>query len=136
MNVWNFTGNLGRDAEQRFTADGTSAVSFSVAVKAGYGDKAVTSWARCTLWGKRGDSVLPYLKKGALVGVSGEVALKEYAAKDGSKGASLEVRVNDVTLLGGKAEGSAGVQSAPVTQKKAPATNVAGFEDFRDDIPF
>ena len=42
MNVFTFSGNLGRDAEQRYTAGGDSAVSFSVAVKSGFGDKAVT----------------------------------------------------------------------------------------------
>lgn len=100
MNVWNFTGNLGRDAEQRHTAGGDSVVNFTVAVKSGFGDKAVTTWANCTIWGKRGESVLPYLLKGQLVGVSGEVTLREYDAKDGGKGKSLDVRVNDLTLLG------------------------------------
>lgn len=139
MNVWNFTGNIGRDAEQRFTTDGTSAVSFSVAVKAGFGDKAVTTWAKCTLWGKRGESVLPYLVKGTLVGVSGEAALKEFTAKDGSKGANLEVRVNDVTLFGGKRESTDDDQrpakpaNSPTPAKQAPAKS---FDDFDDDIPF
>lgn len=100
MNVWNFTGNLGRDAEQRYTAGGDSVVNFTIAVKSGFGDKAVKTWAYCTIWGKRGESVLPYLLKGQLVGVSGEVTLREYDAKDGGKGKSLDVRVNDLTLLG------------------------------------
>lgn len=100
MNVWNFTGNLGRDAEQRHTAGGDSVVNFTIAVKSGFGDKAVTTWANCIIWGKRGESVLPYLLKGQLVGVSGEVTLREYDAKDGGKGKSLDVRVNDLTLLG------------------------------------
>ena len=106
MNSWNFTGNLGADAEQRVTPSGEPVVSFSVGVKAGFGDRATTTWARCQMWGKRGESVAPYLKKGQLVGVSGEASLREYDKKDGSKGASLEVRVNDLTLLG-KRDGDA-----------------------------
>lgn len=102
MNVWNFTGNIGGEAERRVTPKGDSVVSFSVAVKSGYGDKAVTTWARCSLWGKRGESLAEYLTKGALVGISGEPTLREYKANDGTTGKTLEVRVNDITLLGGK----------------------------------
>lgn len=130
MNNWSFTGNLGRDAEQKFTAAGDSVVDFSVAVKAGYGDKATTTWVKCTMWGKRGEAVVPYLNKGQLVGISGEASLREYDKKDGSgKGYSMEVRVNDLTLLG-KRDGDA----APVTEHSAAKAN--GFVADSDDIPF
>ena len=83
MNSWNFTGNLGRDCEQRFTQSGDAVVSFSVGVKAGFGDKSTTTWANCSMFGKRGESVAPYLKKGTLVGISGEVNNREYQDKEG-----------------------------------------------------
>jgi single-strand DNA-binding protein len=101
MNVWNFTGNLGRDAEVRYTAGGDAITSFSVAVKSGYGEREQTTWANCTMWGDRGTKVQPYLTKGQLVGVSGEVCLRSYD-KDGETRWTLDVRVNDVTLLGKK----------------------------------
>ena len=126
MNNWNFTGNIGRDAEQRHTAGGDSVVSFSVGVKAGYGDKASTVWANCTLFGKRGESLVPYLLKGQLVGVSGEVAMREWQDKEGQKRTSLDIRVNDVTLLGKR-------DDKPQAEKPAkPASN----GDFADDVPF
>ena len=126
MNTWQFTGNLGRDAEQRHTASGDSVVSFSVAVKSGYGDNEATTWPKCTMWGKRGESVLPYLKKGQLVGISGEATLREYDKKDGSgKGYSLEVRVNDLTLLGKKGD------AAPSEHSEAKAN---AFQKQADDF--
>ena len=73
MNNWNFTGNLGADAEQRVTPSGEPVVSFSVGVKAGFGDRATTTGARCQMWGKRGESVAPYLRN--LIVLSG--ALRE-----------------------------------------------------------
>src|SRR5574343_231594 len=100
MNVFSFTGNLGNQAEQRYTQGGDSIVSFSVAVKSGFGDKAVTTWVRCTMFGKRGESVLPYLNKGQLVGVSVEFSARKWDDKEGNKRTSIEVRVNDLTLLG------------------------------------
>ena len=137
MNNWNFTGNLGADAEQRVTPSGEPVVSFSVGVKAGFGDRATTTWARCQMWGKRGESVAPYLKKGQLVGVSGEASLREYDKKDGSKGASLEVRVSDLTLLG-KRDGDQQQSTQQPRQAPAarPAPQASAFGSFEDDIPF
>lgn len=100
MNSFNFTGNLGNDCEQRYSQNGDPITSFSVAVKSGYGDKAVTTWVRCTMFGKRGEAVAPYLTKGQLVGVSGEFAAREWTDKEGMKRTSIEVRVVDLTLLG------------------------------------
>ena len=127
MNVFTFSGNLGKDAEQRFTGSGDSVVYFSVPVKSGFGDKQVTSWIKCSLFGKRGDSVLPYLKKGQLVGVSGEFAARPWKNKDGQEQISHEVRVNDVSLLGSK-------QQEPSSQ---PAkSQKPSMDDLGDDCPF
>jgi single-strand DNA-binding protein len=129
MNNWNFTGNLGNAAEQKHTSGGDSVVSFSVAVKSGYGDKATTTWARCSMFGKRGESVLPYLNKGQLVGVSGEMTAREWKDKEGQTKTSIEVRVNDLTLLG-KSEGNS--QQAP--QRSAQPASKPTFDD--EQIPF
>lgn len=129
MNVFSFTGNLGNQAEQRYTQGGDSIVSFSVAVKSGFGDKAVTTWVRCTMFGKRGESVLPYLNKGQLVGVSGEFSAREWEDKEGQKRTSVEVRVNDLTLLG-KSERE---QTHPArNEKQSPVKS----GDLESDIPF
>ena len=76
MNNWSFTGNLGRDAELRTTTSGHSVLSFTVAVKSGYGDKATTTWANCQLWGKQAENMGQYLVKGKQVGITGEVTLR------------------------------------------------------------
>lgn len=132
MNNWNFTGNIGNSAEQKYTGSGDSIVSFSVAVKAGFGDKATTTWARCSMFGKRGESVLPYLNKGQLVGVSGEMTAREWQDKEGQKRTSIEVRVNDLTLLG-KSDN----QESKPAQRQEPSPKRASHGDELDsDIPF
>lgn len=138
MNNWNFTGNLGKDAESRYTPSGDAVVQFSVGVKSGYGDKATTTWARCAMWGKRGEAVAQYLTKGQLVGISGEVTLREYTDKDGAKRSSLEVRVNDLTLLGSKRDDdqSAPPADRPAAKQASAAAPSSGFDDFDSDIPF
>ena len=132
MNAWQFTGNIGKDAESRFLPNGDPVVSFSVGVKSGYGEKATTTWARCAMFGKRAESVSQYLTKGQLVGISGEVTLREWNDKEGQKRNSLEVRVNDLTLLGKKD----GQQAAPQRQAPRQAPQQAGGMDMDDDIPF
>ena len=132
MNAWQFTGNIGKDAESRFLPNGDPVVSFSVGVKSGYGEKATTTWARCAMFGKRAESVSQYLTKGQLVGISGEVTLREWNDKEGQKRNSLEVRVNDLTLLG-KKDG----QQAAQPRQQAPAPQQSdSFGDFQDDVPF
>ena len=137
MNSWNFTGNLGNDCEQRYTQSGDSVVSFSVGVKSGFGDKASTTWAKCAMFGKRGEAVAPYLKKGTLVGVVGEVNNREYQDKEGQKRYSLDVRVNDLTLLGGKSDRSESTPSQPKQEpRNAQGAQGGAFDDMSDDIPF
>ena len=132
MNVYTFTGNLARDAKINFTEKGDSVGSFSVGVKSGYGDKAVTNWINCSLWGKRADSLAPYLMKGQGVAISGELSLRKYKSKDGTEGASMEVRVADVTLIGNKED------RAPMTPQmasKSMSKGDGGFDNF-EDVPF
>lgn len=139
MNNWNFTGNLGQDADQRYTPNGDSVVSFSVGVKSGFGDKATTTWARCSMFGKRGESVLSFLNKGQLVGVNGELTAREWTDREGLKRTSIEVHVADLTLLG-KRDDNQAKEPAPQRQQPRPAAPQAGpggsIADLDSDIPF
>jgi single-strand DNA-binding protein len=145
MNVWNFTGNLGKDSEVKFLPSGEAICTFSVAVSSGYGDKKKTTWANCALFGKQAASSLPsYLTQGTSVAVSGELTLDEWKGQDGTTQKSIKVNVLKIDLLGssqGKnapaAQGAAAHQNNAARQQpqqQAPA----GFDDpaVFDDIPF
>ena len=134
MNVFTCTTRLYKDAEQRFTSGGDSIVSFKGAVDAGFGQSKTTSWIKFTMWGKRGDSVLPYLKDKTQICVSGELANREYTDKEGQKRYSLEVRVNELTLVGGKPEGQP--QAAAPRQQATAQQQADTFGDFDESIPF
>lgn len=133
LNVFTFSGNLARDGEQRFSQNGDSIVSFTVPVTSGFGDKEKTAWVKCDLFGKRGESVLPYLKKGQLVAVSGEFSLDEWTGKEGDKRVTAQVRVNDVQLMGRKD----GQSESTVAQKPANSAKPAKHDVFDEsDVPF
>ena len=128
MNVLCFTGNIGSDAELKYTGSGTAIASFNSAMKSGFGDKAVTTWVRCSLFGKQAESLTPYLTKGAQVGIVGELSNRKWTDKEGQERYSLEVRVTDVTLLGSKQS------TSPVEQK--PAKRVSHGDELDSDLPF
>lgn len=135
MNNITIAGQLGRDAEVRFLSNGDPVASFSVADSQGK-DKA-TIWWRCSLFGKRAQSLAPYLMKGQSVTVSGNVTQREYE-KDGVKQTAMEIRVNDVALQGGKPQQSEQV-ARPVAARPAAAPTPldrSSFDDIDQDIPF
>ncbi len=129
MNLLTCTTRIYKDAEQRFTGSGDSIVSFKGPIESGYGQNKVTTWVKFSMFGKRGESVLPYLKDKTQIAVSGELANREYTDREGQKRYSLEVRVNDLTLLGSKQQEQG---QAPQQQPKAKPS----MDDLDDSIPF
>ena len=133
MNLLVATGNLGKDAEIRYTETQKPVINFSVPMSAGWGDRKQTIWLNCSMWGDRGLKLADYLKKGKMVCVSGELSTREYESS-GEKRVSHELNVKDVTLCGGREESAApmtemGKANAAATAKKEQAT-------FDDDIQF
>lgn len=139
MNSITVAGQLGKDAEIKYLNNGDPVASFSVADSQGK-DKP-TIWWRCSLFGKRAESLAPYLLKGQAVTVTGTLTEREYTDKDGAQKKAQEVRVNDVALQGGKREESAAPAQrqapAPRPQARAAAAPASsGFDDMDSYIPF
>ena len=131
MNVITIAGGLGRDAELKFLNNGDPICNFSVADSQGR-DKG-TIWWNCSLFGKRGEALAQYLTKGQSVTVVGSVTEREWQDKEGNKRKSMDVRVSEIALQGGRrdAEPQEERRQAP---KPAPAPQ--GFDDMDDQIPF
>jgi single-strand DNA-binding protein len=122
-------GRLGKAAELRRLQDGTPVLSFSVAVDEGWGDKKRTIWFDCSMFGKRGETLKDMLPKGKEVTVSGDLSTREYEGKT-----YLTVRVNEVTLQGGRSDDDRQERgnSRPQTEQRG-----GGYaDDMNDDLPF
>lgn len=126
MNSISISGTLGRDAEVKYLNNGDAICSFSVADSMGR-DKG-TIWWRCSLFGKRAESLSQYLTKGQSVTVVGSITEREWE-KDGVKQKSMDVRVNDIALQGGRRD------AEPQERRSAPAQQQIP-EDDSDDVPF
>lgn len=93
-----FVGSLGRDSEIKATAN-NMLLKFTVASNTGWKDKKCVTWFNCSLWGKQAETLEQYLKKGTKVFITGEFEARDYEKKDGTKGMSLDVKVDRVELL-------------------------------------
>src|SRR5690349_15242734 len=104
LNKVQLIGNLGADPELRVTPGGQSVLKLRIACSENYIDRNKnkqerTEWARCTLWGKRAESLGKILKKGERIYVEGRMQTSSYE-KNGVKMYTTEVVVSEVLLLG------------------------------------
>ena len=99
-------GNLGRDAEMRFTAGGTPVATVSLATTERFTDREGqkredTQWHRIVIWGKTAESLHEYLTKGKQIYVEGRLQTREWQDKEGKANKTTEVRADKIVLLGG-----------------------------------
>jgi len=141
-------GNLGRDAELRYTPGGAAVATLNMATTEVWNDKSgqrqeKTEWHRVVLWGKTAESLNEYLTKGKQIYVEGRLQTRQWDDKDGNKRYTTEIRGDRVVLLGGgggrgggggsysqggSAERGGDYGSGPSPDTSAPLTD--------DDIPF
>jgi single-strand DNA-binding protein len=127
MNSITIVGGLGRDAELKYLNNGDPICNFSVADSQGR-DKG-TIWWNCTLFGKRGEALSQYLTKGQSVTVVGTVAEREWQDKEGNKRKSMDVRVSEIALQGGR-------KDAEPQEERRAAPKPAPVEMDDQDLPF
>jgi single-strand DNA-binding protein len=135
MNTLSAIGNI-NNPELRFLPDTTPVLQFSFALNSGYGDKQITTWLNCSLFGKRAQTLADMVNKGDRVGITGELTNRKYTDKNGVEKYSLDVRLNDLTLLG--ARNNDGNSNTPNPPKDAPKAQESApmNDDYADDIPF
>jgi len=133
-------GNLGRDPEMRYTADGTPVTDFSVATNrkwtnADGSQGEETVWFRVSAWRKLAETCNQYLSKGRQVLVEGRLTPdretggpRVWTGSDGQSRASYELTAINVKFLGGRGEGPVATSA---TYQEAPPPEMG-----EDEIPF
>ena len=150
-------GNLGKDAETKFTAGGTAVTKFTMATKRRWKDQTTGDWKEETDWHNlilfKLENVAPYLTKGKQIYIEGRLQTRSYEDKEGQKKYITEVVCDEVMLLGsggrsGEEGGEGGSyerpsgggapvsmpRSAQRTQPPAAPAFDPGISD--DDVPF
>lgn len=133
LNTCTISGHLGKSAELRMTGSGLAVVSFTVAVNerqrqqdGSYSD--YTNWLDCTMFGKRGEGLHPYLTKGCKVSITGHLHKSSWKS-NGQHFSKVEIIVDEVELMNTRREAQRS-EGAPAL---APV-QVGSIYD--DDIPF
>ncbi len=122
-------GNLGKDPEMRYTADGNALTSFSVASSRNYtakdGEKREeTEWFSVVTWGKLAEQCSQFLQKGRKVYVEGRLSTRSWDSPEGEKKYRTELVADRVLFLDR-------TQGAPLSEDHEP-----GMALEPQDIPF
>jgi single-strand DNA-binding protein len=144
-------GNTGREAELRYTANGTAQSQFSLAVnfrRKGTGGEweDATEWFNIVVFGDQAERTSQYITKGKQLYVEGRLQTRTWDDDQGVKHYRTEVIANQLLFLGSRdgqsgggadwgdgdaAQGRAGRPAA----RGAPAGGRGGDVD-PDDLPF
>jgi single-strand DNA-binding protein len=136
-------GNLGRDAELRYTPGGAAVATLNLATTEVWNDKGgqrqeKTEWHRIVLWGKQAESLQEYLTKGKQIYVEGRLQTRQWDDKEGNKRYTTEIKADRITLLGSCGGGGRGASAdrsgAAMSHASSDEPPVEPITD--DDIPF
>ncbi|MFH1220555.1 MAG: single-stranded DNA-binding protein [Candidatus Eisenbacteria bacterium] len=98
------SGRLTRDPELRYTPNGASVSSFSLAVNRGYKGqdgqwKQQVAFVNVAAWGKLAVLTNEYLKKGSAAFVEGRLSSRSWQTEDGQKRSAIEVVADRIQFL-------------------------------------
>lgn len=99
INVVIVVGRLTRDPEAKSTGTGKTLTTFSIANSIKYSDKEKTSFFDCVAWGKTGEVVAQYCKKGNRVAIEGRLEQRSWEDKEGKKRQTWEIAVDKIQFL-------------------------------------
>src|ERR1700751_213613 len=131
-------GNLGRDAELRYTPGGAAVATLNLATTETWKDKEGqkkedTQWHRVILWGKTAETLQDYLTKGKQIYVEGKLQMRKWKDKDGNDKDTTEVGGDRVVLLsgggGGRSDGERLSRGADDGMNQAEPSSVELTDD-------
>jgi single-strand DNA-binding protein len=128
-------GNIGTEPEMRYSQDGSGILKFSVASNYRTKDSSGewqdrVEWVRCTVFGKRAETLAQYLHKGSRVYVDGRLEARPWENRDGQPVAGLEITASEVEFMSGRND--ADQRQAPVVAGAAQGKR----NDDGDSVPF
>lgn len=134
-------GNLGADPETRSMPSGMTVANIRVATSETWKDKQSgenkerTEWHNVAFFGKLGEIVGEYLKKGSKVYVEGSLRTRKWQDKQGNDRYTTEIIANEMQMLDGKPNGTRREDEPRKPSRRDPEPE-KGDDPFDDDIPF
>lgn len=136
MNSVNLIGRAGRDAELRYTPQGTAVAELNIAVDDGFGEKKKTAWIGVVCWAKTAE-LAASIRKGDRVGVSGRLTQDEWQDKESGKTQrKTKVTCEHITFIEAKRDGGETQEAPPRQRTQGPPPEPEADTQEEDDIPF
>ena len=105
-------GRLTREPELKYIPSGTAIANFSLASNKSFTQngekKESTSFFNCIAWGKLGEIMAQYCKKGHRIGIEGKLQQRSWEDKDGNKRSVVEIVVDNFQVLDSKKDDDSG----------------------------
>jgi single-strand DNA-binding protein len=137
MNRTILVGRLTKDPDLRYTPNGVSVATFTLAVNRPFsnkeGEKEV-DFINCVVWRKPAENVANFLKKGSLAGVDGRIQTRNYDGQDGKKVYVTEVLAESVQFLEPKKDSVAPKQETKDNNDPFGGSGQLNITD--EDLPF
>lgn len=93
-------GYVGRDPEERCTSGGRKVTSFPIGINFNKGGEKITVWYRVSCWAPVAFAVLPYIKKGKLITVVGDLQPPTtYQSKDGDIKIDMTISCDSISFI-------------------------------------
>jgi single-strand DNA-binding protein len=139
INVVTLVGRLTKDAELRSTQGGTSVANFSIASGytyiSGGEKKELTSFFNCIAWGKTGEAISQYCKKGHRIGIVGRLQQRTWKDNNGNSRSTVEVVVQEFQFLQSRDVSNSGSAKHENDQDFSPGS-FDGATPFDDEPAF
>lgn len=136
MNRIQIIGRLTANPELKSTSNGTQVCTFTVAVSRRF-NREETDFFPVTVWRETAVHCNKYLTKGSQVAVCGELQIRRYDDKNGSRRIAVDLQADEVEFIGMKSnskDNQSGKSSKPVEQKQVDIDSMEECDD--DDMPF
>lgn len=124
------TGRLTRDAELRYTQNGTAVASFTLAVDRQFTNRAgerEADFINCVIWRKSAENLASLTHKGVMIGVEGRIQTRTYDKDDGTRMYVTEVVVDNFALLESRAETEARPHAATGSAQAAASKATSDY---------
>lgn len=135
MNKVFLTGYIASDIELKSTSQGTSVVTFQLAVKRPKTKNDVTDFITIVCWRSTAEFVSKYFKKGSGIEVSGIITVRKWEDKNGNNRYSTEVVADEVDFGKKSKDDNQQAQSQGQQQYSVQADDFEEIGD-DDDLPF
>lgn len=133
MNKVFLTGYIASEIELKSTSQGTSVVTFQLAVKRPRTKKDVTDFITIVCWRSTAEFISRYFSKGSGIEVSGVLTVRKWEDKNGNNRYSTEVVADEVDF--GKKSKDDKPQDHGQQQYAPPSESFEEITD-DDDLPF